>query len=179
MPPTIREARADELDAVSELLGRAYAQYIPPPDAPLTADDRLAWENYRQDISDVRSRLADGELIVAEENGRVLGAVTFFPPARSAQYPGHSSGNDWPTEYASFRLLGVDPDARGRSIGRLLTEACIERARELGASVLALHTTELMDVARELYKRMGWVRAPDYDFYPMPDFCVEAYTLDL
>jgi hypothetical protein len=45
--------------------------------------------------------------------------------------------------------------------------------------VLGLHTTFLTIVARDMYIKMGWTRAPEYDFFPMPDFTVEAYTLDL
>jgi hypothetical protein len=36
-----------------------------------------------------------------------------------------------------------------------------------------------MVVARDLYVKMGWKRAQKYDFFPMPGFTVEAYTLEL
>jgi GNAT superfamily N-acetyltransferase len=141
--------------------------------------ERAAWDAYRADIADVSSRAADSEQIIAEADGRVLGSVTFYPPAREAHYPSQAEVAHWPTEWASFRLLGVHPDARGRGIGRILTNECIARARTLGAPVLALHTTLLMVVARDMYIKMGWKREPTYDFFPMPDFTVEAYTLDL
>ncbi|MCA1829892.1 MAG: GNAT family N-acetyltransferase [Actinobacteria bacterium] len=179
MAVVVRDARADELDAVSALMLDAYAQYLPAPDAELSDAERSAWDAYRVDIGDVRSRLDSADLIVAADGDELLGAVTFYDPAADAHYPNASEAHGWPSEWASFRLLAVPPHARGKGIGRLLTEECIARARALGAPVLALHTTHLMDVAREMYKRIGWERVPEFDFFPMPDFTVEAYRLQL
>jgi ribosomal protein S18 acetylase RimI-like enzyme len=78
-----------------------------------------------------------------------------------------------------FRLLAVHPDARGRGVGRRLTEECLGRARTRGSVAVGLHTTVLMDVARAMYERMGFVRAPEHDFYPEPRFQVMAYRLTL
>ena len=85
----------------------------------------------------------------------------------------------WPATWAGFRLLAVHPDARGRGVGRLLTEECIRRARETGRAAVGLHTTMLMNVARAMYERMGFVRIPEYDFFPIPSFRVMAYRLTL
>jgi GNAT superfamily N-acetyltransferase len=175
----VRDARADEIGTIAGVLSASYEQYMPAPDAQLTDLERVAWDAYRVDIADVSSRAVDSDQIVAEIGGRVLGAVTFYPPAREAHYPSQTPVEHWPMEWASFRLLGVHPDARGRGIGRILTDECVRRARDLRAPVLALHTTLLMDIARDMYVKMGWKRAAEYDFFPMPDFTVEAYTLDL
>ncbi len=56
---------------------------------------------------------------------------------------------------------------------------CIRRARSLGATCLNLHTTDMMQVAKQMYERMGFVRAPELDFYPDPNVIVKAYRLDL
>jgi GNAT superfamily N-acetyltransferase len=60
-------------------------------------------------------------------------------------------------EWASLRLLGVARSARGRGLSRRLTEWCIERARQQGATEIGLHTSEAMTTARGLYERMGFV----------------------
>lgn len=179
MPITIRDARSDELDTIARVMLDAYEEYMPAMDADVSPDYRRAFDGYRQDIGDVHSRLDSADLIVAEDDERIVGAVTFYRPNVTAKYPGGEDHQDWPTEWAAFRLLAVEPSERKKGIGRALTDECIGRARALGAPVLGLHTTQLMDVARAMYQRMGWVRAPKYDFYPLPDFCVEAYTLDL
>lgn len=85
----------------------------------------------------------------------------------------------WPDGWASIRLLGVSPQARGLGIGRALMQECLRRARADGAVTMGLHTTKLMDVARAMYLRLGFARAPAYDFHPAPDFTVEAFRLDL
>src|SRR2546421_9318903 len=102
----VRDARADELDAVAAVLSASYEEYLPDAAADLSADERAPWDAYRTDIADVSSRAADSDQIVAEIEGRVVGSVTFYPPAREAHYPSQTTVEHWPAEWASFRLLG-------------------------------------------------------------------------
>jgi ribosomal protein S18 acetylase RimI-like enzyme len=162
----LRDARAGELDTVAQVMAAAYAQYIPPnPRGVLLA--------YRDDIRDVRSRLGESTLIVGEEGGVIAGAVTYYPDASK------ETAGGWPAGWAGLRLLAVHPDARGRGIGRLLTEECIRRARAAGCPSIGLHTTELMAVARAMYERLGFARAPERDFSPIPEIRVMGYRLNL
>jgi ribosomal protein S18 acetylase RimI-like enzyme len=165
----IRDARPEDLDAAALLMRDAYAalfDWVP-------AEARAVIEEYLDEIADVRSRLADAELIVAEEAGRVLGAVTFFPDGTKAESDG------WPEGWSGIRLLAVAGEARGRGIGRALTEECLRRARAIGAPVMGLHTTEYMPVAKAMYERMGFERIPEFDFHPDPSTTVLAYRLGL
>ncbi|TMK82488.1 MAG: GNAT family N-acetyltransferase [Actinobacteria bacterium] len=167
----IRDGRADELDEIADLIAAAYAQFGPPPGSAKELVD--AFDEYRVDQRDVWSRLVDSQLIVAEEEGRLVGAVTFYPPGAEKK------SERWPPEWAAFRLLAVPPDARGKGVGRALTDECLRRARDLGAPVMGLHTTIVMDVARAMYERMGFTRFPENDFPITDDFVVMAYTLPL
>ena len=162
----LRDARDDELDAVADVMVAAYEQYIPP-------DPRAEWLAYREEIRDVRGRQGSATLIVAEEDARILGAVTYYPDGSDDSHAG------WPRDWAVIRLLGVHPDARGRGVGRLLTAECIRRTRAVGCAAVGLHTTEFMAVARAMYERMGFVRVPEFDFWPIPDIHVMAYRLAL
>ena len=110
-----------------------------------------------------------GELIVAQANGVIAGAVAYVGPGRpKATY----FDQDWPI----MRMLVVAPEARGQGIARALVRDCLARARRDGASVFALHTSPIMEVALPMYLRMGFRRlrtAPlihgvDYDVYLMP-----------
>lgn len=132
-----------------------------------------AWDTYAQNIADVRSRLAESDLIVAEQDGRILGAVTFYPDGSRAQH------ETWPAGWAGIRLLAVHPSSRGRGIGRALMAECLQRCRKRGVATVGLHTTEVMAVARKMYERMGFVRAPEFDFHPASGAVVMAYRFDL
>ena len=164
--PSIRDARVEELDQVALLIRDAYKEYQAsfPPEV---------WEGYARDIMDVRSRLHVSELIVAEHGGSLVGAVTFYPIASGSEQQG------WPPGWTGVRLLAVHPDGRGLGIGHALMDECLRRSRLQDARTLGLHTTELMDVARGMYERMGFVRIPEFDFHPGPGVAVMAYRLDL
>jgi ribosomal protein S18 acetylase RimI-like enzyme len=162
----LREARPYDFDNVSRLIRDAYQQYenFLPQDA---------WKFYVEDMIDVRRRLNESQLIVAELDGQLAGAVTLYLDA------GHSSQGGWPGGWAGIRLLAVHPAYRGRGIGRALMEECIRRCRNQGIATIGLHTTGMMDVARQMYERIGFVRVPEFDFYPRPGVVVMAYRLDL
>ena len=171
---SIRDAHEEDLDAVSALLLDAYAQYMRPPREALSAEERAGWEGYRQNIADVWSRAPISSTIVAERDGKLLGSVNYYAPGQVDSLDGA-----WPEGWASIRLLGVSPQARGLGVGRVLMAECLRRARADGATTMGLHTTTLMNVARAMYLRLGFTRVPEYDFHPAPDFTVEAYELNL
>lgn len=101
------------------------------------------------------SELANrGELVVAVNSGRVIGAVTYVGPGRrKASY----FDQDWPI----IRMLVVDPAHRGMGAGRALTDECVKRALRDGSPVIALHTSAIMTAARSMYLRMGFERIRD------------------
>jgi GNAT superfamily N-acetyltransferase len=163
----IRDARPAEFDEIRGVMVAGYSEYA------AWAGDEL-WQEWSAEIADLESRLGESRLIVATAGGAILGAVTYYPPGTGGGYD-----ESWPRPWAGFRMLAVAPAARGRGAGRALVDASIDAARADGASVLSLGTTEVMKVGRELYERMGFVRAPGYDFYPAPGILVYAYTLAL
>ena len=162
----IRNARPDESDDVSLLLRDAYRQYenFFRPET---------WKSYLEDIMDVPSRLGKSDLIVAELDRRMAGCVTLYLDG-SQSFP-----EAWPGGWAVVRLLAVHPAYRDQGIGRALMEECIHRCRQAKIAAIGLHTTEVMDVARQMYERMGFVRVPEFDFHPAPGVTVMAYSLQL
>jgi GNAT superfamily N-acetyltransferase len=162
----IRDARSKELNEVSLLSREAYMEYqhyFPPEH----------WKFYLENIMNVRSRLGVSALIVAELDKQLVGAVTLYLDASS------SSQEQWPKGWAGVRLLAVLPAYRGRGIGRALMEECIHRCRKQNIKTIGLHTAVIMSVARKMYKDMGFVPAPEYDFEPRPGTVVMAYRLQL
>jgi GNAT superfamily N-acetyltransferase len=162
----IRNTRPEELDEVSSLLRDAYQQYenfIPPE----------RWKNYLADIIDVRSRLDESDLIVAELDHKLMGTVTLYLDG-SRSFP-----DEWPKGWAIVRLLAVHPKYRGQGIGYALMEECIRRCRQAKVASIGLHTAEIMDIACRMYEKMGFVRFPESDFHPAPGVTAMAYSLKL
>jgi predicted N-acetyltransferase YhbS len=162
----IRDARPEDRDAIRALTLQAYEQY-----ASIMESD--AWAGLAGAIRN-GLEVEDAERIVAERDGRLLGSVALFPPASDA-YRGETGPASWP----ELRLLAVSPEARGTGVGQALVEECVRRARRMGATELGLHTSRSMAAAMRMYRRMGFVRAPDHDFQPPGAELVEGYRLPL
>lgn len=148
----MRDAASNELDDVALLLVSCFREY-------LSTFPQEVGDAYLREVADVRARASSSQLLVAEADGRLVGAVTFLPDARH-------DGHPWPPEGSVLRLLAVDPAARGAGVGGRLTVECIGRARRDGAAFIGLHTAPFMHSARALYERLGFVRAPEHDFDP-------------
>lgn len=67
-----------------------------------------------------------------------------------------------------LKRLYVRPAARGGGLGRILVEAAIARARELGYRRLLLDTTPGMEAAHELYRSLGFRETVPYTENPVP-----------
>lgn len=146
----LRDAHPDEFDELARLLAEVYGAFR----AHLPAE---AWERYIGEIVDVRSRLGESELIVAEEAGRLVGTIGFYPDAS------RSAIERWPDGWASIRTLGVRAEARHRGVGTALARECVRRANARGATAIGLHTASHMPAATRLYARLGFRRAAEFD----------------
>jgi ribosomal protein S18 acetylase RimI-like enzyme len=157
----IREAGAEERQEVENLVKTVYREFQPLMPA-------AAWDGWMESISEA-IHAAEGVLLVAGDQGRIEGAVKFYPDA------GQAHQGEWPPGAASIRLLAVDPASRGRGYGVRLTQACLDRARKLGVRTVFLYTGTFMTAARYLYESLGFQHAPEFDRDPGPI----AYRLDL
>jgi ribosomal protein S18 acetylase RimI-like enzyme len=99
-------------------------------------------------VAEVAGRAKFG---VARDEGRVVGSDAYGPVGRN-----HPAV--FPPDWAAVLLLAVDPATRGQGIGRRLTEVCVARAREDGATVIGLFTSEAMPVAQRLYEALLFTR---------------------
>ena len=150
--PAIRPATSHDIDALRSVITRA--------NEPLRGAVRGGlFDAYLMSALDVDGRLRDGEVLVAEVDGRITGTITFYLDANDEGTPSRLPGNT-----AGIRATAVDPSAQGHGIGRALVDACIQRAVYAGATSIALHTAEFMVAAIALYERSGFRRAPQYDF---------------
>jgi ribosomal protein S18 acetylase RimI-like enzyme len=159
----IRLATPAEYDVIGRLTLQAYA-----------ADGLSSVEtDYAEHLRDATSRAEKAELWVAvDEDGRVLGSVTFSPPGS----PYREISLD---EEGEFRMLAVDPTAQRLGIGTALVRWCLDRSRELGQRRMVLCTQAENTMARGLYQRLGFERLPERDWTPAPGVDLVAYSLDL
>lgn len=146
----IREARPDEFEEAGRATIAAYAEFF----APDGVDEDL---EYLRAVGDVRGRADRTTILVAIDEGRIVGCVTLELDGRTDDDEG-----PLPPEHAHIRMLGVAPEARGRGIGRTLMAECERRASEAGKTVMTLHTTHLMETAQEMYRSMGYERTDDW-----------------
>ena len=131
-------------------------------------------EAYYPELRDVAVRAREVPILVAVEAGtqRVLGGVTYVPG------PGPYHEGEF-GEAASFRMLAVAPEARGRGVGRALVEACIERGRAAERTAISIYTRPFMTAAHRLYESMGFRRTAELDWEFESGEWLWAYRLDL
>ncbi len=170
-PVEIRRARPGEFEALGRLVAGVYASLPGMPGAGEQPD-------YYAMLLDVARRASVPALRILAavgESGDLLGCVDFI--ADMAHYGSGGSASAI-SDAAGIRLLAVAPAARGDGIGKALTHACIQQARELDRSMVILHTTKAMAVAWTMYERMGFRRFPDIDFQ-QGTLAVFGFALDL
>ena len=144
----LRNYQPADAEAIVRVAEAAFAEF-----EPHFSD----WPLFTANVAKMPQLAKTGEIIVADECGEIVGAVAYMGPKASKPVFFDPA---WPI----IRMLVVDPSARGKGIGRQLTEECLRRAERDQAPAIALHTTPIMTVALPMYLRMGFVRigeAPD------------------
>ena len=113
-----------------------------------------------------------GEVLVAEDNRRIIGTVMLEPFHRFSEIA-RSPGE------AEVRALAVAPQEQHRGTGRELVAAVIERATLRGLHRLLLSANPAMTAAQHLYRRAGFTRLPERDWSPAPGLSLLAFGLVL
>lgn len=144
----LRDIEPPDAQRINTLAVAAFDQF---------KDAHTDWPVFRARIATMSALAHVGEIVVAECDGKIAGAVAYIGP-------GKEKASFFRAEWPIMRMLVVDPAARGQGVGRALVAECLARAGRDGADCFALHTSELMQVALPMYQRMGfkWVAAaPD------------------
>jgi ribosomal protein S18 acetylase RimI-like enzyme len=167
----VRDAQPAEYEAIGEIVVEAFSAngQLDAPDAAFYADV----------LRDVATRAKAAEIIVALDDGVVVGGVTFVPhggPMADIARDGE----------AEIRMLGVAPEAQGRGAGTALMRECLARAartRPAGAAAgtrrVVLSTQTIAHGSHRLYERLGFVREPSRDWTPVPAVDLLCYVLDV
>jgi GNAT superfamily N-acetyltransferase len=138
--PELRDFRSSDAHDVNRVALAAFTEF-----AGLYSD----WPAMSSRIARTSALADSGEIIVAELEGNITGAVAYIPADRPKPAIFKSA---WPI----IRMLVVDPVHRGKGLGRALAEECLRRAKRDRAVAIALHTSPIMTVALPMYLKMGF-----------------------
>jgi GNAT superfamily N-acetyltransferase len=153
----IREVKRSEQRLLGELMVEVYSNiegFPTPAELP----------DYYEMLANIGSLNEEKDfkvLVAATAGNEVAGGIVYcgdmakYGAGETAIMEKHASG---------IRLLCVDPRFRGIGVGRALTNACIALAKHNGHNQVILHTTQAMQVAWNLYQKMGFERSSDLDF---------------
>ncbi|MCB0374595.1 MAG: GNAT family N-acetyltransferase [Sinomicrobium sp.] len=154
---SIRDARPEEFAGVGALMVKVYAQLDGFP----TESEQPEYYNMLAHIGRLTENPGTRLLVAVSSEGYIGGGVVYVGDMR---YYGSGGTATLEKNAAGFRLLAVDPAARGRGVGRLLTETCIRMAKGEQRGKIVIHSTKAMKTAWSMYERMGFKRAEDLDF---------------
>ena len=138
---TLRTATPSDYKEIAQISVAAYHEYA----KVLSAEN---WQRMQQNLLNVEHTAEVADFIVAEIENKIVGAIAYYPP-------GKSNPKYFNSQWASLRLLAVDPQHRRKGIGKLLTNEGIERAKD-NAKAIALYTSEAMTVAQKMYGSLGF-----------------------
>ena len=147
----ISEIRSEtDRAAVLQLCGdyREWTVGFYPKAAVDKYDSPEKWTRVLATLFEIHAR-PDGEILVAQLDGRVVGCAMLQKLA---------------PEICEMKRLFVSPEAQGHKIGRRLCEELMHVAATRGYRTMRLDTGKAQDIARALYKSVGFFeRQPYYD----------------
>lgn len=123
-----RFAEESDLSALTHLINKAFSV-----ERFFKAGDRLQ-------LNDTHEHFQRGKFLVAEEDGKLSGCV--YVELRG--------------DRAYLGLLSVDPDRQKSGLGRRLTSAAEEFAREMGARWMDLRIVNLRLELPAIYEKLGY-----------------------
>lgn len=140
-----RQGNIDDLNKLKDLALKSWEQFR----NELTLEN---WQKLKNSLANDKTYIDLLEksycLVCLNANSEIIG-MSFLVP----------SGN--PTDiyeesWCYIRLITVNQNYIGQGIGRLLSEKCIQYAKDNGERTIALHTSEIMSKARRIYVSLGF-----------------------
>lgn len=117
----------------------------------------LDFQGFDEELASLPGDYAEprGALCLAVVDGAVAGCCALRP----------LDASDYPNA-AEMKRLYVRPAFRGLGLGRLLSEAILDAARQAGYACVLLDTLDEMESARALYEDLGFYEIPPYYHNP-------------
>lgn len=160
---TIRPARPEDDAVIGEILVNAFVQgYAEKMPEVVVTEERKA------DLRNVAEKRMTGAVIVAELEGRVVGACTIYPP-------GSPKSEAWMPKAADLRMVGIDFELRGQGIADRLLDGAENQAREWGCDTMNLHVRRGAHGVAGVYVKRGFRRDPSGDLDRRPALYLDAF----
>ena len=157
MQYTVRNAVPGEYEAIGKLMIAAYSRLEGFP----KETEQPAYYEMLANVGEFANKPGAEILVAVSPGNKITGAVIYFSDMK---YYGSGGTATSEQNACGFRLLAVDPSARGMGIGKLLTNTCIKKAKDKHASQMIIHTTMAMQTAWKMYENTGFKRSEDLDF---------------
>lgn len=154
---TIRNAKPPEFESIGKLMVQVYSTLDGFPNE----DEQPQYYKMLANIGELTKKPETELLVAVSYQGEIAGGVVYFSDMK---YYGSGGIATREKNASGFRLLAVDPNVRGKGIGKLLIRECIRKANERNHSQVIIHTTMAMQTAWKMYEVMGFKRSEDLDF---------------
>lgn len=120
----------------------------------LNAD--LCFQGFEEELASLPGKYAKpiGSILLAKDGNDFVGCVA----VRAIK-----------GKTCEMKRLYVKPSAQGKSIGRLLAESIIRKARQLGYNKMQLDTLKRLESAISLYSKLGFKEIKPYYANPLDD----------
>ncbi|MCF6192720.1 MAG: GNAT family N-acetyltransferase [Kangiellaceae bacterium] len=143
----IIEAKSLAQIKIAAELFREYQQF-------LNVD--LCFQGFEDELANLPGKYAEpfGAILLVEWQDQIVGCV-------AVRYVADKT--------CEMKRLYVQQRAQGHSLGRLLTEEIIKKARQLGYKKMQLDTLERLDRAIGLYSKLGFKEIQPYYSNPLDE----------
>jgi ribosomal protein S18 acetylase RimI-like enzyme len=153
----VRNAKPEEFTEIGNLMVDVYSQLKGFP----KQEEQPKYYDLLRNVGGLTKNQNIELLVAVSKIGEIGGTVVYFNDMKDYGSGGKATHEK---NTCGFRLLAVPDHARGKGLGRLLTEHCIEKGYKSKAENMVIHTTKSMQLAWGMYKRLGFKRATDLDF---------------
>ncbi|HTY82490.1 MAG TPA: GNAT family N-acetyltransferase [Dehalococcoidales bacterium] len=134
---TIRKAEIKDLRAITEIYNQAVLRTTATFDtAPKTVEEQRVWYNQHGPKYPV---------LVAEENGKVVGWASLSAASERCAYAGTAEGS-----------IYIDTECRGKGVGRELGAAILKAGKDAGLHTVILKIAEGNEASMKLAKSLGF-----------------------